>query len=211
MTSDFDDGPRGYGKPPKANRFKPGQSGNPRGRPKNKKSETVRDALGQYVRESVTLVINGKRKTMTRAELMVAQLVNKAANGDIKAVETIIKNERNAPAPSLASALAGSYERLAKDLRLIQERRKKRAQYIDGGSHQSPVLETQSSQSDISNTGKSQDGTGGSDREDVSTVRIGSRDIASRTAEQPGSSAAGGPDVESDSLGNPDGCIRNTK
>ena len=31
----------GYGKPPKANQFKPGKSGNPKGRPKGARSEAT--------------------------------------------------------------------------------------------------------------------------------------------------------------------------
>lgn len=42
----------GPGKPPKHTRFKPGQSGNPKGRPKG--SQNVKTVLNKVGRESVT-------------------------------------------------------------------------------------------------------------------------------------------------------------
>lgn len=43
----------GYGKPPVASRFKPGQSGNPRGRPKN--ARNVRTLLAAALAQRITI------------------------------------------------------------------------------------------------------------------------------------------------------------
>lgn len=47
----------GYKKPPKNTRFKPGQSGNPNGRPKTQKSN--QDIFEEILMGQVTLVENG--------------------------------------------------------------------------------------------------------------------------------------------------------
>jgi hypothetical protein len=56
----------GYGNPPKATRFKKGQSGNPNGRPKNKPS-MVTDIL-QAIRARVVINVNGCRQTVTKGK-----------------------------------------------------------------------------------------------------------------------------------------------
>ena len=55
MTSNPPDGPPGYGNPPKANQFKHGQSGNPRGRPKENKSQTFHDTIRKRLQERPVL------------------------------------------------------------------------------------------------------------------------------------------------------------
>ncbi len=69
----------GYRKPPRSGRFKKGQSGNPRGRPKNRRREIPYDAvLGQMV----TVRENGKEKRVTAAEAFLLQLTQKGLAGD---------------------------------------------------------------------------------------------------------------------------------
>ena len=85
----------GFRKPPKHTRFKKGLSGNPRGRPKG--TRNLATVLEQTLREKVVINENGKRKTVTKLEAAVKQLVNKAASGDLAAMRQL-------------SALAGSSE-----------------------------------------------------------------------------------------------------
>lgn len=70
----------GYCQPPLNTRFREGQSGNPKGRPKGSRSfaTILKRALGERV------VINegGRRKTVTKLEAAVKQVCNKAASGD---------------------------------------------------------------------------------------------------------------------------------
>ena len=70
----------GYRKPPANSRFRPGQSGNPKGRPKG--SLNIATVLMKTLREKVVINENGRRKTITKFEASVKQLVNKAASGD---------------------------------------------------------------------------------------------------------------------------------
>ena len=50
------------GSPPKAHQFKPGQSGNPGGRPKKKK--TMRDAIAAALERVVEATLDGRRQPM---------------------------------------------------------------------------------------------------------------------------------------------------
>jgi hypothetical protein len=74
----------GYGKPPKSTRFKKGQSGNPKGRPKGTKN--IASIVGQVCRERVRVKgDNGGTYYMTKIEAIMKQLTNQAARGDMKA------------------------------------------------------------------------------------------------------------------------------
>ena len=69
----------GYGQPPRSTRFRKGQSGNPRGRPKNRHRDIPYDAvLGQMV----TMRENGKERRVTAAEAFLLQLTQKGLTGD---------------------------------------------------------------------------------------------------------------------------------
>lgn len=71
--------PIGYGLPPRATRFRKGQSGNPRGRPKNRHREIPYDTvLGQMV----TIREDGRQRRVTAAEAFLLQLTQKGLSGD---------------------------------------------------------------------------------------------------------------------------------
>ncbi len=74
----------GYSNPPKQTRFKTGQSGNPKGRPKG--TLNLATVLARTLREKVVIDENGKRKTVTKLEVAIAQLVTKATSGDGHAI-----------------------------------------------------------------------------------------------------------------------------
>ncbi len=74
----------GYRSPPEATRFQKGISGNPRGRPKG--SLNVATVLVKTLREKAVITENGRRKTVTKLEAALKQLVNKAAAGDLRAL-----------------------------------------------------------------------------------------------------------------------------
>jgi len=79
----------GFRKPPSHSRFKPGQSGNPKGRPKgirNLKSELESELKHQVVvREGGTAVRVSKRRGLVMA------LCNKALQGDPRAIRILIE------------------------------------------------------------------------------------------------------------------------
>lgn len=79
----------GYGKPPKSGQFKPGQSGNPRGRPK--KAPAMAEVLDKQLgRELIVSTPEGPQK-MPVLEVLIAGQVRKAAAGDTRAVKVLLE------------------------------------------------------------------------------------------------------------------------
>jgi hypothetical protein len=78
----------GYGKPPAETRFQKGQSGNPKGRPKG--SKNLATIVRQAANERVTIVVKGKQRSITKLEAAAKQLANKAAQGDLKAMQMLL-------------------------------------------------------------------------------------------------------------------------
>jgi hypothetical protein len=80
----------GRGRPPKNSQFKPGISGNPKGRPKRKST-----ALGEITRNvfntSVEYRDRGRLKKSTRSELTLKAFVKRALSGSVPAAETLLK------------------------------------------------------------------------------------------------------------------------
>jgi hypothetical protein len=64
-----------YRNPPLHTRFKKGQSGNPRGRPRKNLAALLAAALN----EKVTATVDGTRKQVSKREAVITQLVNKSA------------------------------------------------------------------------------------------------------------------------------------
>jgi Family of unknown function (DUF5681) len=92
----------GFCRPPHATRFKKGFSGNPNGRPKG--SLNVATAFMKALREKVVINEGGKRKTVTKLEAALKQLVNKAASGDISALKQLVELSRDAEAKQNAAS-----------------------------------------------------------------------------------------------------------
>ncbi len=79
--------PIGYGRPPKMSRYRPGQSGNPGGRPR--RSSRLGAIVTRTLGETIEAKENGKRRRMTKLEAAVKQLVNHAAEGDRQAAQFV--------------------------------------------------------------------------------------------------------------------------
>jgi hypothetical protein len=77
----------GFCKPPKSKRFRKGVSGNPKGRPKGNRN--VATVLAKALQEKVVINENGVRRSLTKLEAAVKQLVNKAAGGDLAALRQL--------------------------------------------------------------------------------------------------------------------------
>lgn len=79
----------GRGKPPKEHTWKPGQSGNPKGRPKQPR--TIGEALIQAFSEKAFMNINGKAKKTTKMEMFGRVVVNDAIKNDKQSRNIIMR------------------------------------------------------------------------------------------------------------------------
>ena len=78
----------GYGRPPRQTRFEPGRSGNPRGRPN--RSKNLATLLSEALREPVIVTENGRRRKVSKRQAVIKQLVNRSAQGDLKAMQMLL-------------------------------------------------------------------------------------------------------------------------
>jgi hypothetical protein len=88
MANNGDDDDVGYQRPPKNTQFKPGQTGNPKGRPKNVRNfkTDLRDELS----ELITVRENGQERRITKLRALVKALVAAAIKGDMRAANAIV-------------------------------------------------------------------------------------------------------------------------
>jgi Family of unknown function (DUF5681) len=78
----------GYRRPPRQTRFKKGRSGNPRGRPPG--SRNFASLVDEALAEPVVINENGRRKKATKLQVIVKQMVNKAAQGDHRSIQLLM-------------------------------------------------------------------------------------------------------------------------
>ncbi len=83
-----DDDTGGYGKPPKRHQFKPGQSGNPRGRPKGTKN--LKTDLEEELSELIFIREGGSEKRISKQRGVIKALVAKSVNGDVRAMNAVL-------------------------------------------------------------------------------------------------------------------------
>jgi hypothetical protein len=78
----------GYGRPPVHTRFKPGSSGNTKGRPKG--SRNIKTVLEHVMNQKVTVRENGKTRKTTKFEAMVQSHASKAIKGDARSLSALL-------------------------------------------------------------------------------------------------------------------------
>ena len=113
MSKEDDDPPEGaekvgYCRPPRATRFRPGQSGNPRGRPR--KPKPLQELLATELRQRAPVRENGREQKLPKLELVVKRLVHDAIHGNYQAVRLLIdliKVTEESSDPGLADRTIG--------------------------------------------------------------------------------------------------------
>jgi hypothetical protein len=78
----------GYGKPPKAHRFKPGQSGNPHGRPKG--ARNFKTELREELAELVAFREGDREITISKQRALIKRIVSSALAGDTRAITNLM-------------------------------------------------------------------------------------------------------------------------
>jgi hypothetical protein len=78
----------GYGRPPLHSRFKPGQSGNPKGRPR--RSRNMRTIVKQVLSEDMHIREGGRLRRMSAMEALVRTILARSFKGDPKALASLI-------------------------------------------------------------------------------------------------------------------------
>lgn len=88
-SSDVGEQEVGYGSPPRHTRFKPGRSGNPKGRPRsvNNLSTDVRNAL----KAPIKLRSEGRVRNISTQEGALRLLREKALKGDARALDRLLE------------------------------------------------------------------------------------------------------------------------
>jgi Family of unknown function (DUF5681) len=142
--SDDDDSsyPVGYKKPPRRSQFKPGLSGNAKGRPKGSKNFTT--VIEEELRALIEVTEKGKRKRISKRNAIVKQTVNKAVAGDTKAtalllIETRIYESQN-QVPAVQDALVGPEDQMVMD-NILQRIRQSQPLGLDLEYHAEPPSE----------------------------------------------------------------------
>ena len=107
--SDGKDYPVGYRRPPGASRFKPGQSGNPKGRPKGSKNFAT--AIQAELDSRIVATENGKRRKITKLDALAKQIVNKAVSGELRAIPVLLNEMRQIEDRSAARSAEGVFDR----------------------------------------------------------------------------------------------------
>ena len=117
----------GYCKPPKHTWFKPGQSGNPRGRPKAIKSAGA--ALNNALKAKVRLRGNGKERGVSSLDAYFIRVVTDAIQGKASAqrllpalIERFLPTNTDA---TLTENAEDARDRLLKRIELMAERRQR--------------------------------------------------------------------------------------
>ena len=120
----------GYGKPPTTTRFKPGQSGNPKGQRKG--GGSLKDFARKELDRKQRITVDGKVRYLSNREISVVAQINKARKGDLKAFREVL---------ALDEGLKGEVEKqlgrtdLAPDERSILEAHLEYVKKKRGGSH----------------------------------------------------------------------------
>jgi hypothetical protein len=78
----------GYGRPPRAHQFKPGQSGNPKGRPRGAKNEAT--ILHELLYRKIPVRQGGKTRRITVLEAILLRFTEDCLKGNTKSAAFLL-------------------------------------------------------------------------------------------------------------------------
>jgi hypothetical protein len=112
--------PVGYGQPPLASRFKPGISGNTRGRPKG--SKNLKTLIREAMTASISIQEGEKTRRVTKLEGVVLRQLQSALKGSDRAALAVIKMAHqlrfleDSESATVETALSAEEERILNEL-----------------------------------------------------------------------------------------------
>jgi hypothetical protein len=89
-VEDDDEYEVGYGKPPEHTKFKPGQSGNPRGRKRSIGPPDWEDPLKAALQKKLPVIVDGKRVKLPTYEVMILATIKRAMTGCLKSMKLLL-------------------------------------------------------------------------------------------------------------------------
>jgi len=129
-----DDDAVGYGQPPKSTRFQPGQSGNPKGRPKG--TRNLKTELEQEMHQRV-LVREGNTQTrITKRHAVIKSQLAKAIKGDTRAAAWVFEMVDRLLDPDGAEGAGAGRQLPADDQAILADYAARLV--VHGGSTRSP-------------------------------------------------------------------------
>ena len=102
MTDDASKYEVGYGKPPQHAQFKPGRSGNPKGRAKG--ALNLKTDLTEELSERIRIREGTKERSVTKQRAMLKALLAKALKGDTRAIAVLLSLVAKLVEPDAASS-----------------------------------------------------------------------------------------------------------
>jgi hypothetical protein len=78
----------GYGKPPTHTQFRPGQTGNPKGR--RRRQRNVRTVVEETLNQRITVREGERSRTLTKREALILTMVNGAIKGEPRALTCLL-------------------------------------------------------------------------------------------------------------------------
>lgn len=107
----------GYGRPPSRTRFKPGQSGNPKGKKKGSRSATT--IIAGILNETIQVKTSRGIRKMTKLEAATHATMNEAMKGNRRAFEQLLKMARDV---GIVSGVAETIDAVAMEQLVAEDR-----------------------------------------------------------------------------------------
>ena len=98
-------------------KFKPGQSGNPKGRPKGARSLST--ILREMLEEPIEIVVDGKKERREFREVIIRKLLKKANDGDMRAIQEIFDRVEGKAQQKIDHTTQGE---MIADTRILEEK-----------------------------------------------------------------------------------------
>lgn len=109
----------GFCRPPVHTRFKPGQSGNPGGRPRGR-IDTLR-LIDKIVNQKVMATVDGRPLKITKKQAMLLRMANAAAQGDMDTFKVLLPLLMQIDARKAARAEATAQAMTHSDREILDE------------------------------------------------------------------------------------------